>query len=244
MKWFKHISDSLADPFIGDLMDKYGEFGYFAFFAILEIYAREFKIKEGWKLDVNLRFIRNKMQLRNTVRIKRFLSDEQVTSKWEIMMYKNSCQERVSIYIPKFVTLLDEHTRNKLRQYEKKSEVTHESLMPKDKDKDKDKEEDTSVPFPKLPTKDELENASIIKLKEKINIITKQLYDEKIFPKVNMWVNTMRKKKINDRTILHTLTRCYLKKTFDKGNAWGYCTKIISVEDGNYNEKDYRRTQG
>ena len=41
MKWFKHISDSLDDPFIFDLIAEYGGDGYLVFFGILEILARE-----------------------------------------------------------------------------------------------------------------------------------------------------------------------------------------------------------
>jgi hypothetical protein len=40
----------------------------------------------------------------------------------------------------------------------------------------------------------------------------------------------------NERAILHVLARCYMKRPED---PWGYCVKIISVEDGNYNERDY-----
>ena len=41
MKWFKHISDSLDDPFIFDLISEFGGDGYLVFFGMLEVLARE-----------------------------------------------------------------------------------------------------------------------------------------------------------------------------------------------------------
>ena len=47
----------------------------------------------------------------------------------------------------------------------------------------------------------------------------------------------------NERAILHTLTRCYLKHQTQpftkKDSPWAYCIKIIQVENGNFNERDY-----
>ena len=54
----------------------------------------------------------------------------------------------------------------------------------------------------------------------------------------------MLKRKINPRTILHTLTRCHVKRKFDESGPWGYCVEIIKVEDGNYNERDYQKDKG
>ena len=36
MKWFKHVSDSLDDPLIYDLMTEFGSDGYLVFFGVLE----------------------------------------------------------------------------------------------------------------------------------------------------------------------------------------------------------------
>ena len=142
IKWFKHISDSLTDPFIFDLIEHHGAFGYLSFFGILEIYAREFKVTDGWKLDVSLKYIRDMFQEKTTHSLKKFLTNPKTNSKWKIKMYEKSGQERVEIYIPKFLELLDEHTRNKLRRFEKDSGVTHESL--KAKDKEEEEEEDNN----------------------------------------------------------------------------------------------------
>ena len=44
----------------------------------------------------------------------------------------------------------------------------------------------------------------------------------------------------NERTVLHTLTRVYIAKPEE---PWGYGVNIIKVEDGNFNEGDYRKTR-
>jgi len=77
---------------------------------------------------------------------------------------------------------------------------------------------------------------SLVKLFEEIENISGELYESKIFREVYAFKNTAAKKKINPRTILHTLLRVKEKKPTE---PWGYCTQILKVEDGNYNEKDF-----
>jgi len=92
-----------------------------------------------------------------------------------------------------------------------------------------------------LPSKEEINESSKPKLKDDIEQLSKKLYDEKIFPKVYSFKNKMLKDGKNERTILHVLSRCYLKRKFKEG-PWAYCLKIIQIEDGNYNERDYLKT--
>lgn len=92
-----------------------------------------------------------------------------------------------------------------------------------------------------LPSKEEINESSKIKLKQDIEELSQKLYEEKIFPKVHAFKNKMLKDGKNERTILHVLARCYLKRTFDE-DAWAYCMEIMKIEDGNYNERDYLKT--
>lgn len=93
-------------------------------------------------------------------------------------------------------------------------------------------------PF-ELPSKEEITESSEIKVKEDIEKVTAQLYDEKIFPKVHAFKNLALKNKKNLRSILHTLSRCYIAKPDE---PWGYCLKTIGLEHMNYNERDYQKT--
>lgn len=97
------------------------------------------------------------------------------------------------------------------------------------------KKEETPTGF---PSNEEIKEGSKIKIDEYIKEIGKRLYEEKIFPKIHSFINTMKKQKKNRKAILHTISRCYLKKPED---PWAYCEKIIQKEDGDYNAKDYQK---
>ena len=72
-----------------------------------------------------------------------------------------------------------------------------------------------------------------------IDRVCKQLYDLKIFPKVYAFKNTQLKRRKNKDAILHALKACFVKRRFQRG-AWAYAEKIMQVENGNYNEAEYR----
>ncbi len=93
-----------------------------------------------------------------------------------------------------------------------------------------------------LPSKDEINDSSIIKLDEDLLKICTELKNENIFPEAFAFMNQKLKKYKNHRAILHTLSRCYLKKTFKEGGPWAYCEKILQAENGNYNEADHQKT--
>ena len=93
------------------------------------------------------------------------------------------------------------------------------------------------------PSKEEINESSLKKITADLDKITEELYQSKIFKEAPAFKNTMFKKKVNPRTILHTFIRCYLKREFkNKDGAWGYCSQIIKVEEGNYNEREHRKT--
>ena len=104
MKWFKHISDSLDDPFINELLDDFGSDAYIVFFGTIEVYSREFSPELSWKLDVKVKHLCRKTRT-SVAKLKKILSK---IHKWEVE-YKD---DRVCIFIPKFTQLLDNYTRN------------------------------------------------------------------------------------------------------------------------------------
>lgn len=136
MKWFKHISDSLDDPFIFDLMTEFGSDGYVVFFGIIEIYSREFKTEVGWNLSITRSYLKQKLRKRQDTLIVKSLEHIKNSGKWEVEFNG----EQVTIFIPKFRELLDEWT---LRKLGSKSGVAPKILSADtDKELDTDKEED------------------------------------------------------------------------------------------------------
>ena len=143
MKWFKHISDSLDDPFIFELITLFGGDGYLVFFGLLEIYSREFKPEDKWKLNVTRAQLRSKLQKRQDTLIINCLKHIKNSGKWEIEINDKD----VNVFIPKFTELLDEWSRRKLGSH---SVVTPKILKT---DKDKDKELDKDIYIGKSPRK-------------------------------------------------------------------------------------------
>lgn len=235
LKWFKHVSDSLNDPFIFSLMKKHGGDGYLVFFGTLEIYSREFKTEDEWKLVVNLSYFQKNLLISSS-KIKKILSD---IWKWEVSFNGDT----VSVFIPKFRELLDESTLKKLRDKEK-SFRNGSGIIPKtatteaDKEVDIDKElKAIDEPF-RLPLKEEISESSKPKTEQSIESLSKHLYDEKIFPDVFAFKNLCLKHKANLRAVVHTLSRCIITKPT---NPWAYCVSIMKKEDGNFNARDYEK---
>jgi len=111
MKWYKHISDSLDDPFIFDLITQFGADGYLVFFGVLEIYSREFKTEDNWKLTVTQPYLTTKLHKRQSTLVIKILKHIQNSGKWEI----DFNNDQVIIFIPKFTELLDDWSQRKLR---------------------------------------------------------------------------------------------------------------------------------
>ena len=75
---------------------------------------------------------------------------------------------------------------------------------------------------------------------DKINSVSEALYRSGKFPKVHAFVNKMKKNSANHNALLHALNQ--VQKMPIKHGAWAYCTKIMQIENGNYNEADYVKT--
>lgn len=133
MMWFKHISSSLDDPFIFSLMEEFGPSGYLVFFGVLEIYAKEFSPENGWKLTEKWSYFSHKLLI-SRKKFKKILSK---IHKWEIEFNG----DMVTIFIPKFKSLMDESTLKKLRA-NRKSFRNDSGTFPKKCVTDIDIEED------------------------------------------------------------------------------------------------------
>lgn len=113
------------------------------FFGILEIYSREFKPEDKWKLNVTRAQLRAKLQKRQDTLVINCLKHIQNSGKWEIEI----TEKDVIIFIPKFTELLDEWSRRKLGSY---SGVTPKILKT---DKDKELDIDKDIKKGKFPSK-------------------------------------------------------------------------------------------
>lgn len=101
--------------------------------------------------------------------------------------------------------------------------------------KEHDPPQSSTAPFKALPNEEILESSDK-KINSDIVGIANTLSKEK-FPKVYQWIQVKRNLRKNNRAILHCLNRCSLAD-IKPDKAWGYCEKILEVENGNYNEQD------
>jgi len=62
MKWFKHMSDSLDDPFIQELLDEYSHLGYVIWFGLIEIIAKENGTNVTGKVNISPEYLRRKLR--------------------------------------------------------------------------------------------------------------------------------------------------------------------------------------
>ena len=132
MKWFKHISDSLDDPFIFDLIDQFGGDGYLVFFGVLEIYSQEFKPELNWKLNITRAYLKQKLHKRQDTLPIKILEHIKNSGKWEVSL--NGSQ--LTIFIPKFKEIIDEWTKKKLRS----DSVVPPKILPPEEEVEEEKE--------------------------------------------------------------------------------------------------------
>ena len=145
MKWFKHISDSLRDPFIYGGIQKHGGDFYLVFFGTLELYAREFRPVKRFKMDVHKELLRSHLVSLPCTKIAEILQYIDGAGKWSV----TNSGDNVVISIPKFYDLLDETTLKKLRKIDGTRSGTAPEQNPAidvdvdvdvDVDRDRDKE--------------------------------------------------------------------------------------------------------
>ncbi len=110
MKWFKHVSDSLDDPFIFDLIDTYGGDGYLVFFGTLEIMSREFDVNNPGNCQVSVKFLTKKLQLSTKLvtKVLQFCAENN-------RIYFSIDKDTISLNCPKLIKMCDEFTNKVLK---------------------------------------------------------------------------------------------------------------------------------
>ncbi len=120
MKWFKHISDSLDDPFISDLIDEFGSDGYLVFFGILEMMSREFDTKNPGKVTLSHHFIRRKLRL-SWHKVSTILK----YCEKEGRFFVNDSGGKININCPKLKEYCDDWTNRVLRSHSEVAPKKH-----------------------------------------------------------------------------------------------------------------------
>jgi 5-methylcytosine-specific restriction endonuclease McrA len=174
------------------------------------------------------------LQVHHINPFKNFQNPDDANTPQNLVSLCNSCHNQAR------TQKLDKQIReiqNELSQISSTKSTTTEEEV-----RSKKKEEDNKKPKPepfRLPTREEIENYTLPKIKTKTEDVCKELYERELFTKANTFVNKARKGKANARAILHTLVRVFNARP---SQPWGYALRILKVEDGNFCERDYRKT--
>lgn len=225
MKWFKHLSHSLDDQFICELMDEFGSDGYVVFFGVLEILASEFDVKLPGEVTLKWSYLRRKVRL-STQKLKKILN---FCEKNHVFLVNNNHPEgrKVTIKSVRFSEVCDEYTQ-RLYKVESKKAVGILSGQYRDSIGS------LSVPIKKQKEKKKENNNKAAEAIEKVSKeiskkLSKALFNPYKFANAN--------KKVHPGAMLHTLNRI-LKEGEKLKEPWAYAVKILAVEHQNYNERD------
>ena len=254
MKWFKHISDSLDDPFIDLLIDEFGHMGYVAFFGVLEIYAREFKPVDSFWLSIGSGFICRKVRIHSRSKLESFLDFMNRYDKWRVVKEGDN----YNIWVPKFLELLDDTTLKKLRKHDKKlrnrSGIIPELFLKNDEkygDKmviDQDLDQDLDLDLKVNPggaglktehfsykVGDSLDD--ILKLADQINSKKSGDKDFNVYQWIQMWAN----KNGHPSAMIDSLKGLLKGWKNIRKTKFGYIEKIMRKLNGNFNEQDHKQ---
>ena len=188
------------------------------------------------KVTRNLQLSRQK-----TVRILAFFDEKaKINKNKDVGFLVDIKGDHVTINCKRLATLCDEYTDKQLRQLSGQTpDPNRDKLRPIEAEAEvRGKALKKHEPF-RLPSDEEIGEASLPKLKILIGSTCKDLYERGVFPKANAFANKCLKYKANARAVLHTLNRVSIAKP---EKPWAYAVKIMSVEDQNFHERDFNKT--
>jgi len=114
MKWYKHLSGSLNNSFIFELIEKFGGDGYLVFFGTLELMSDEFDIYNPGVVKLRIKKLTQNLQLsrQKTLKVLRFCDQKaNENSKKEVSFFVDIQKNDVIINCKKLARLCDNHTK-------------------------------------------------------------------------------------------------------------------------------------
>lgn len=133
MKWFKHYSDSLDDPFVQALLDKFSHFGYVAYFGLIEIISKENGTNITGNLSISPTYLRRKLRS-SQGKLRQVFDFCQTFGKLSVTF----SEEKWEFQFDKMLEIKDNYTKD--LQAAGKKPSNHKEVRVKNKNKEKDKE--------------------------------------------------------------------------------------------------------
>ena len=145
MKWFKHLTGSLNDSFVFELIERFGGDGYLVFFGTLELMADEFDVNLPGTCEFSVKKLTKNLQIsrRKLTEILNFIE-----KKGRFLIEWNKAY--IVINCPRLRELTDEYTQ---RQLSKMSGQGRDKLQPKEVEVEVEVDIDTPIPPKKTKPK-------------------------------------------------------------------------------------------
>lgn len=114
MKWFKHQTNALSDPFIVEMIDKYGGDGYMIYFGLVEMMAEKFTPEGGGRCTLPVSFLRKNLQISGK-KLSKFLN---IFSKKEKIFSKivGENGDEIELYCPKLRDVASDWAKRQIRE--------------------------------------------------------------------------------------------------------------------------------
>ena len=142
MKWFKHHSDALDDPFVQGLMDEFEHQGYVAWFGLIEIVSKENGKNLTGKLSISPQYLRRKFRI-SPSKLRQIFHYCATFGKLSV----NFSEKKWEFDFPKVLELKDNYTKDLQGAGKKPSKQTEaETEAEKENRSVKQKETDLSRP--------------------------------------------------------------------------------------------------
>lgn len=147
MKWFKHLSGSLKNSFISELIERFGGDGYLVFFGTLELMSDEFDIYNPGVVELRIKKLQQFLQL-SRQKILKILTfcDQKANEKQqkEVAFFVDIQKNHVVINCKKLARLCDNHTQkliaDTLKSLPSEKEVTSSQRSKKKEVRSKSKD--------------------------------------------------------------------------------------------------------
>ncbi len=128
MKWYKHLSGSLNNSFVFELIERFGGDGYLVFFGTLELMADEFDIKNPGISTFSIKKLTKNLQLsrQKAIKILKFCDEKK-------RIFINIQGDNLTLDCPRLKELTDEYTQKQLSKMSGQTpDSNRDKLRPKE----------------------------------------------------------------------------------------------------------------
>lgn len=234
MRWFKHLT-SLRNHDAAGMRAKWGLEGYGFFVMVLEIIAENMDGTDRCSATLPQIFWANSIG----ISIKKFRKFAEFLSIHPDFSVDIS-DDWTTIQSHKLLELRDEYSRKQIRNLRRYPDIPSQ-MSGKNRAEENRAEEKRAEQRQRLPFGEDIENSTPEQVEEAIVDICSQLQVSGIFTEASGFARENMDRNRNWKAIFHSLLKCLIN---NPKHPWAYCEKILGIEEGNFNARDYQKSHG